>query len=154
MGKNSSFIKRLTDIIISLFVIILMSPIILIAIIAIRIETSGSALFLQDRAGLGGKPFKIFKLRTMVKNAEKVGPLLTQSNDSRVTKVGKILRMTSLDEFPQFINILKGEMSLVGPRPEVLPIVETYNESQRQVLNYKPGLTGISQINGRGSLSV
>ena len=95
----------------------------------------------------------MIKLRGMVKNASKIGPLLTQVNDSRVTRVGKFLRRTSIDEIPQVINVLKGEMSLIGPRPEIVSITEKYNEEQKKVFNFKPGITGFSQVNGRQMLT-
>src|SRR5207249_2685404 len=104
--------------------------------------------------GKEGKPFKIYKLRTMVRNASLAGPMLTQKSDSRITKVGKFLRRTSLDEIPQIMNVLKGEMSLVGPRPELPAITSTYSQEMKEVLNYKPGITGISQVNGRAALEI
>lgn len=89
----------------------------------------------------------------MIDNALEYGPVLTQENDSRITKVGKIMRRTSIDEIPQVINILKGEMSMIGPRPEMVAITENYNEKQREIFKIKPGLTGISQVNGRQKLT-
>ena len=153
MGSEGSFIKRFSDIVLSFFVLILSSPILLVAIVAIRIETSGPAIFIQLRAGKGGKPFKMFKLRGMVKNALDIGPNLTQINDPRLTKTGKLFRRLSIDELPQFFNVLNGTMSIVGPRPEILDITETYTEEQREVFRFKPGITGFSQINGRQLLS-
>jgi len=154
MGAPNSYIKRITDIIIAAFLAILTFPILLFSIILIKIESRGSAFFLQERAGMKGKSFKIFKLRTMVNGAEKKGPLLTQENDPRITKLGRFLRRFSIDEFPQFYNILLGQMSIIGPRPEVMPIVKTYTNHQKQILNYKPGLTGYVQVNGRAEPSV
>jgi len=95
----------------------------------------------------------MIKLRGMVKNASEIGPPLTQVNDPRVTRVGKFLRRTSIDEIPQVINVLKGEMSLIGPRPEIVSITETYTEEQRKVFKFKPGITGYSQVNGRQTLT-
>ncbi len=153
MGKQESFIKRLTDIIISLFALLISLPVILIFIIAIKLETKGPAFFLHERTGYKGKKFKLFKLRGMVHNALEIGPGITQKNDPRITRVGKILRRTSIDEIPNFINVLKGEMSLVGPRPEIVTITSEYAKGQEIIYDYKPGITGISQINGRQSLT-
>ncbi|MFZ2096210.1 MAG: sugar transferase, partial [Anaerolineales bacterium] len=123
----------------------------------------GPIFFKQARAGENGKPFTMFKLRTMVEGADQMvaevlhksllkGPVFKIQNDPRVTPVGRYLRRWGLDEIPQFWNVLKGEMSLVGPRPEEVWIVEQYNDDQRQRLMVKPGLTGPVQVNGRGGL--
>lgn len=153
MGRQGSFIKLFTDIVISLIVLIVTFPILLICMVAIKLETPGPAIFVQERAGYKGKKFKMYKLRGMFENALEIGPELTMKDDPRVTKVGRILRRLSIDEIPQFYNVLKGEMSIVGPRPEILSITDTYNEEQRKVFNYKPGITGYSQINGRQMLT-
>ena len=153
MGKQGSFIKRLTDLVISLFTLIIFLPVILILIVAIKFETKGPAFFLHERTGYKGEKFKLYKLRGMVHNALEIGPEITGVNDSRITKVGKFIRRTSIDEIPQVINVIKGEMSIVGPRPEITSITDTYTESQREVFNFKPGITGISQINGRQMLT-
>ena len=153
MGKQGSCIKRLTDIIISLFTFLIFSPIIFLAVIAIKLETPGPAFFLHERTGYRGRKFKLYKLRRMVSNALEIGPELTQKNDHRITKVGKILRRTSIDEIPNLINVLKGEMSIVGPRPEIISVTEKYIDEQKEVYNFKPGITGISQVNGRQTLT-
>jgi len=153
MGNEGSFIKRFSDIVISFCVLIISSPILLLAMAAIRIESPGPAIFIQQRAGKDGKPFKMFKLRGMVKNALEIGPNLTQMNDPRLTKTGKLFRRLSLDEIPQFFNVLNGTMSIVGPRPEIIDITETYTEEQKEVFRFKPGITGYSQINGRQLLT-
>ncbi len=153
MGKQGSFLKRFTDIIISLFVLIISAPLILITMIAIKLDSKGPVFFIHERTGYKGKPFRMIKFRGMIDNALAYGPELTQENDPRITRVGKILRRTSFDEVPQFINVLKGEMSIIGPRPEIISITNTYNEYQRKVFDYKPGITGISQINGRQMLT-
>ncbi|MFA6597376.1 MAG: sugar transferase [Ignavibacteriaceae bacterium] len=153
MGNEGSFIKRFSDIVISFCVLIVSSPILLLAMAAIRIESPGPAIFIQQRAGKDGKPFKMFKLRGMVKNALEIGPNLTQVNDPRLTKTGKLFRRFSLDEIPQFFNVLNGTMSIVGPRPEIIDITETYTEEQKAVFRFKPGITGYSQINGRQLLT-
>jgi lipopolysaccharide/colanic/teichoic acid biosynthesis glycosyltransferase len=121
--------------------------------IAIKIESDGPAIFVQERTGMNGKPFKMYKLRGMVKNALDIGPELTQINDPRLTKTGKLFRRLSIDEIPQFFNVLIGEMSFVGPRPEIPSITEKYSQSQKKIFKFKPGITGISQINGRQTLS-
>ncbi|MCK9211406.1 MAG: sugar transferase [Ignavibacteriaceae bacterium] len=153
MGREGSIIKRFSDIVISLCVLILSSPILLFAMMAVRFETPGPAIFMQQRTGKNGKPFKMYKLRGMVENALEIGPNLTQVNDPRLTKTGKLFRRLSIDELPQFINVLNGTMSIVGPRPEIVEITETYTEEQKKVFRFKPGLTGISQINGRQLLT-
>jgi lipopolysaccharide/colanic/teichoic acid biosynthesis glycosyltransferase len=153
MGKSGSFIKRCTDIAISIVLLIISLPIIIIVAIAIKLDSKGPVFFVQDRSGLDGKPFKMIKFRGMVNNALEIGPELTQKDDPRITRVGKILRRTSMDEIPQMINVLKGEMSLVGPRPEITSITSRYSEEQKEVFEFKPGITGYSQINGRQLLS-
>ncbi len=160
-------VKRLIDIIVSLFFLILGLPIIMIAILVIRLDSEGNAIYTQKRIGVQAKPFTIYKLRTMVNHAEsKVADVLNLNgitdnnlvlkypNDPRVTKVGRILRRWSLDEIPQFWNVLRGEMSLVGPRPEESRIVDLYNDHQRQRLAVKPGITGPMQISGRADLDM
>ena len=153
MGKPGSFIKRFTDIILSLFALLISSPLIIIAAVAVKLDSKGPVLFIQERTGFHGKTFKLIKFRGMVVNALDIGPELTQENDPRVTRVGRILRRTSIDEIPQFINVILGDMSIIGPRPEILSITKKYNEHQRKVFKYKPGITGISQINGRQMLT-
>jgi lipopolysaccharide/colanic/teichoic acid biosynthesis glycosyltransferase len=118
------------------------------------LESKGSPFYKQLRAGKNKKTIEVYKLRTMIKDADKVGPILTQENDPRITKVGWFLRRTSIDELPQIFNVIKGDMSLVGPRPEVIEIVEGYDDYQMQVLNYRPGITGIVQVSGRAALPI
>ncbi len=153
MGEPGSFTKRITDIIISLITLIITSPILLISIIAIKLESKGPIFFLHERAGLNGESFRMIKFRGMVNNALEIGPELTQINDPRITRVGKILRRTSIDEIPQVLNVLKGEMSIIGPRPEITSITSKYSDTQKKVFEFKPGITGISQIGGRQMLS-
>jgi lipopolysaccharide/colanic/teichoic acid biosynthesis glycosyltransferase len=153
MGKQGSFIKRFSDIFISLIALTITSPIFLLSAIAIKLESIGPVFFLHERSGLNGKPFKMIKFRGMIDNALSFGPGITQPNDPRLTKVGKFLRRTSIDELPQLINVLKGEMSIIGPRPEILSITSQFTESQNKVFNFLPGITGISQINGRQKLT-
>ncbi len=153
MGRQNSFIKRLTDILFSLFILIIFSPILLIAAIAIKLESDGPVFFLHERTGYKNKKFKLYKLRGMVRNALEIGPGITQKGDPRLTKLGKLLRRTSIDEIPNFINVLRGEMCLVGPRPDIASITDEYSLEEREVLEFKPGVTGISQINGRQMLT-
>lgn len=153
MGKQGSFLKRFTDILISLIVLIISLPLFLIAMIAIKLDSKGPVFFIHERTGLGGKPFKMIKFRGMIDNALAYGPVLTQENDPRITRVGRILRRTSFDEVPQFINVLIGDMSVIGPRPEMVSITETYDDYLRKVFDFKPGITGISQVNGRQRLT-
>lgn len=134
--------------------LIIFSPLFLIVAIAIKFLDPGPVFYRQKRVGKDEKIFLIYKFRTMVVNADKFGSLLTVDNDPRVTKLGKFLRRTSLDELPQLINIVKGEMSLIGPRPEIPFIVETYSEEQKKVFKVKPGLTGWAQVHGRDSLTI
>ena len=153
MGKKGSFIKRFTDILISILTIVITSPVLILAAIAIKLESRGPVLFKHERTGYNGQKFLMYKFRGMVKNALELGPELTQVNDPRITKVGKILRRTSIDEIPQVINVLKGEMSIVGPRPEITSITSKYTEEQRKIFEFVPGITGYSQINGRQRLT-
>lgn len=153
MGKQGSFLKRATDIIISVIVLILISPILIVSAVAIKIESKGPAIFIQDRTGLNGKIFKMYKFRGMIDNATLYGPELTQINDPRITKVGKFLRRTSIDELPNFFNVFLGDMSIIGPRPEITSITARYDDYQKQVFKFKPGITGYSQINGRQMLT-
>ena len=120
---------------------------------AIRLETHGHAIYRQRRVGGGGRPFLLYKLRTMVTGAEHMGAgMAVNEGDSRITRVGAFLRRTSLDELPNLLNILRGEMSIVGPRPTIPVQVEQYTERQRGRLAVKPGITGWAQVNGRASL--
>jgi len=154
MGYSNSGFKRLVDLALGAVAAVIVSPFLLISIIAIKLETKGPAFFLQARSSRGDGLFKVYKLRTMVKDAPKVGPALTQAADPRITRVGKFLRRTSIDELPQVFNVLKGDMSLVGPRPEIPSITSTYSPELKKVLDYKPGITGISQISGRAALEI
>lgn len=153
MGKQGSFIKRFTDIVISIISLIITSPIFLISAILIKLESKGPVFFLHERTGFNGKPFKMFKFRGMIDNALRFGPGITQKDDPRITKVGKFLRRTSIDELPQFINVLRGEMSIVGPRPEIISITSKYSNAHKEVFKFMPGITGYSQVNGRQLLS-
>lgn len=146
------FAKRVMDVIAALLVVVLAFPFWLFIMLAIRMETDGPALFKQDRVGKDGRLFKIFKFRTMYIHTPEFALSPSSPKDQRITKIGRFLRKTSLDEFPQFINVLRGEMSLVGPRPEMPFIVDKYRDWERRRLQVKPGLTGLWQILGRKEL--
>jgi lipopolysaccharide/colanic/teichoic acid biosynthesis glycosyltransferase len=132
--------KRLFDILFSVIGLVALSPLFAVVALLIRLDSEGPVFYRGVRAGKNGKPFRIFKFRTMVVNADKIGGPSTSSDDPRLTRVGKILRRYKIDEFPQMINILKGEMSFVGPRPEVLQEVELYNDEERLLLSVPPGM--------------
>jgi undecaprenyl phosphate N,N'-diacetylbacillosamine 1-phosphate transferase len=144
--------KRLADIFIALTGIFFTAPLLAFIAVWIKVDSSGPVFFRQTRVGKNGKPFTILKYRTMTVDAEKSG-YYTAENDSRITRAGAFLRKTSLDELPQLFNILKGEMSVVGPRPTLAYQVEQYDEFQKRRLEVKPGVTGWAQVNGRNSLS-
>ena len=138
---------RLFDILFSLIGIILLSPLLLIIAIFIRVDSPGEIIFRQKRVGKNGKIFRLYKFRTMVKDAERKGLQLTVGqSDNRITKIGFFLRKYKLDELPQLFNVLKGDMSLVGPRPEVEKYVNLYTEEQRKILKVKPGITDYASI--------
>ena len=141
--------KRSFDLVFSLVGLIIVSPILLLIAVLIKLTSKGPIFFKQERIGKGGKPFSIFKFRTMVSNAESEGPKITAKNDSRITSIGSILRWAKLDELPQLINVLMGNMSVVGPRPEVPNMVDYYTDEQKQVLSVKPGIIGANQILAR-----
>ena len=147
-------IKRAFDIIFSITVLIILSPLFLLIALLIKLGSKGPVIFRHKRIGLNGKEFFVYKFRTMVENAPKIGPGLTEKNDPRITDFGRFLRNSSIDELPQLINIIKGEMSMVGPRPEIPEEVAKYSVFQKQVLKVKPGLTGLPQVNGRATLSI
>ena len=145
------FIKRLLDIVISATALILLSPFMLIIYLLVRINLGGPAFFLQERVGKDNKIFKMIKFRTMKNSTDKDGNLL--SDNERLTKFGSFLRSFSIDELPELINILKGDMSLVGPRALLVQYLEHYNSEQIRRHDVLPGLTGWAQINGRNSIT-
>lgn len=161
--KFYQYIKRIIDVIISVIATIVLIPLFLIITIAIKLETKGSAIFKHTRVGKDGKIIKIYKFRTMVNNAEDMIKDLTKeqqkefkenfkiSNDPRITKVGKFLRETSLDELPQLINIIKGELSIIGPRPVIAEELKKYEDNIGKFLSVTPGLTGYWAANGRSN---
>ncbi len=165
MNKSFSyfFIKRIIDLVFSILGIILLSPIMLITAIAIKIESKGPVIFSQIRVGKDGKHFKMYKFRSMVQNAEELkekllsqnemsGPMFKMKEDPRITKVGKFIRKTSIDELPQLFNVIKGDMSLVGPRPNLPKEVAQFSEYHKLKLKAKPGLTCYWQVMGRNSI--
>ena len=131
----------------------LTSPVLALAAVALRLESPGPIIFRQRRVGLHGRPFEMLKLRTMVVGAEHTGAgLAVDQGDARITRVGALLRRLSLDELPNLVNVIRGEMSVVGPRPTLPVQVETYTAHQRRRLEVRPGITGWAQVNGRASL--
>jgi lipopolysaccharide/colanic/teichoic acid biosynthesis glycosyltransferase len=146
-------IRRCVDVVVSSLALALGAPVLALAMLAIRLESSGGVIYRQRRAGLHGESFDVLKLRTMVDGAEHVGAgLAIDAGDSRITRVGALLRRSSLDELPNLLNVLRGDMSLIGPRPTLPVQVEQYTERQRGRLAVKPGITGWAQVNGRASL--
>jgi lipopolysaccharide/colanic/teichoic acid biosynthesis glycosyltransferase len=146
-------LRRIFDVLVSAVVLAVTSPIVALAVLAIRLESKGHPIYRQHRVGKDGAPFDVLKLRTMVSGAEKMGAgLAVDDGDSRITRVGALLRRTSIDELPNLVNVLKGEMSIIGPRPTVPVQVEQYTERQRGRLAVKPGITGWAQVNGRTAL--
>jgi lipopolysaccharide/colanic/teichoic acid biosynthesis glycosyltransferase len=160
--KAYQAIKRAMDLVISLAMLPVIMPVILLCVVAIKLDSPGPAFFMQARTGRGGRPFKIFKLRTMVENAAELRdkylhlneltlPDFKITNDPRVTRVGRVLRKLSLDEMPQIFNVLRGEMTLVGPRPSSYDAA-TYHLWHTARFELKPGITGLAQICGRSEL--
>ena len=138
--------KRIVDVTLSALLLLACSPLLLLTSIAIKITSPGRLLYLQDRVGRGGQLFKIIKFRSMVVDADVKGPGITCAGDTRVTKVGRVLRKLKIDELPQLWNVFKGDMSLVGPRPELPTYVASYDSRQKQVLAVRPGITDTASI--------
>lgn len=151
MNIYSKYFKRLIDIIISIILLLLLLPIGLFVMIVVAISTRGNPLFIQKRIGLDEKMFSLVKFKTMLDNTNKFGKEL--GDQARITKLGKILRTTSLDELPQLFNVISGSMSLVGPRPLLPEYLPFYSASQKTRHNLRPGITGWAQVNGRNSIS-
>ncbi len=146
-------IRRAIDIVLGTLALIVAAPVIAVAMVAIRLESRGHPIYRQRRVGKDGVPFDLLKLRTMVAGAERIGAgLAINENDPRVTRVGTLLRRTSLDELPNLLNVVRGQLSFVGPRPTIPVQVAQYTERQRGRLAVKPGITGWAQVNGRASL--
>lgn len=147
----AKYIKRILDFLISLIAIIILSPVYLIVAILVRIKLGSPVIFKQKRPGKDGKIFTLYKFRSMSDKKDENGNLLPDKD--RLTKFGKVLRSTSLDELPEIVNILKGEMSLIGPRPLAVSYLPYYNEKEKHRHDVRPGLTGLAQINGRNNLN-
>ena len=133
--------KRIFDLLISLVVLVFLLPVLVLIAAVIRFDSRGSAFYRGGRIGKEGKPFMMLKFRTMVINADKMGPASTADDDHRITRVGRLLRKYKFDELPQLLNVLKGEMSFVGPRPEVQRFVDMYTEEEKAILSVQPGIT-------------
>lgn len=154
MDKKQTFYqkygKRFLDVIISLCAIIILSPLLLILLILVRVKLGSPAIFTQERPGKDEKIFKMYKFRSMTEERDENGNLLP--DDKRLTSFGRKLRSTSLDELPELFNILKGDMSIVGPRPLLVDYLKLYNEEQKHRHDVRPGLTGYAQVNGRNAI--
>ena len=145
--------KRALDVLCAGLLLLLTAPVVAVAMAAIRIESPGHPIYRQRRVGLRGHPFEVYKLRTMVAGAERIGAgLAVDEGDDRITRAGALLRRYSIDELPNLVNVVRGEMSLVGPRPTIQVQVDRYTERQRRRLEARPGITGWAQVNGRASL--
>jgi undecaprenyl phosphate N,N'-diacetylbacillosamine 1-phosphate transferase len=145
--------KRIVDISIALSAVIILLPVFVVIFVAVRLTSKGPVIFKQERAGLNGRPFVFYKFRTMRLGVDPFGPSPKSGDDPRLTKIGRFLREHSLDELPQFFNVLKGEMSIVGPRPLYVSQMAEWDQRQRKRLLVKPGITGLAQISGRGHLT-
>lgn len=148
-----TFGKRIFDLLVAVCLLILFSPLFIIIAVLIKYDSKGNVIYKQSRVGMNKEAFVIYKFRTMVSNADEIGPKFTSSNDIRITRVGRFLRKTSLDELPQLVNVVLGDMSLVGYRPGVK---ENYHDLSEKTKNFslKPGITGYAQINGRSTLNL
>jgi lipopolysaccharide/colanic/teichoic acid biosynthesis glycosyltransferase len=146
-------LSRALDMVLSTVLLVVAAPLLALAALAIRLESPGPVVYRQRRVGKDGRPFELLKLRTMVPGAESMGAgIYVVEGDPRITRIGRLLRRFSLDELPNLLNVLKGDMAMVGPRPTVQEQVDRYTERQRRRLEVKPGITGWAQINGRTSL--
>jgi len=141
-----SYSKRLIDILLAVIGLVFIWPILFVCAVAVKLSSPGPVLYLGKRTGQYGVPFKIFKFRSMREDAERTGGTTTGKNDTRITSVGKILRKYKLDELPQLFNVLRGEMSFVGPRPEVAEYTEIYSVEEQEILSVRPGITDLSSL--------
>jgi lipopolysaccharide/colanic/teichoic acid biosynthesis glycosyltransferase len=139
-------LKRTFDFLFSFLLLLLLSPLLIVVAVIIKLTDNGTVFYMAPRVGLHGELFKMYKFRSMVANADKMGPSSTTKSDSRLTGIGKILRKYKLDELPQMINVLKGEMSVVGPRPEVKYFTDMFNEEEKIILSVKPGITDFASV--------
>ena len=154
MTRTQRFIIRCIDLCVSALMLYVAAPVMLVIAVLIRRESNGAAIFKQERAGRDGIPFTMYKFRTMRFDADPFGASPHSGEDSRLTSIGRRLREKSLDELPQLLNVLTGTMSLVGPRPLYVSQMAEWNDRQRRRLEVKPGITGLAQISGRGSLAI
>lgn len=150
-GPYEAYIKRPLDFLLALSALIVLSPVLSIVALFVRVKLGSPVLFTQDRPGKGEKIFKLYKFRTMTNETDKNGEF--RSDEDRLTKFGKVLRSTSLDELPEIFNIIKGDMSIVGPRPLLIKYLPYYNERQHHRHDVRPGLSGYAQVNGRNAIS-
>jgi len=150
-GLYNRYFKRLMDIVLSLIAIIVLSPVFLVVAILVKIKLGSPIIFKQKRPGLNEKIFTMYKFRTMTDERDENGELLP--NHIRLTKLGRVLRITSIDELPEFFNVLKGDMSLIGPRPLLIEYLPLYNEHQKHRHDVRPGISGLAQINGRNAIT-
>ena len=155
MNSSLSYqMKKCFDLLSCLVAIVILLPVFAAIAIAIKLSSKGPVTFKQQRAGKNGKPFVFYKFRTMRVDVDPFGPSPKSGGDARLTKVGKLLREYSLDELPQLFNVLKGDMSIVGPRPLYISQIKEWNDRQKKRLHVRPGLTGLAQVSGRGGLTV
>jgi lipopolysaccharide/colanic/teichoic acid biosynthesis glycosyltransferase len=165
VARSTVLLKRVLDLAVSALALVILAPLMLLILVAVRLEGQGPRMFVQWRAGRDGQPFRLYKFRTMVADAEQrladvvsldelAEPVFKLREDPRVTPLGRVLRRTSLDELPQLVNVVRGDMSLVGPRPEQLEVVARYRPEHMFRLEVKPGLTGPMQVYGRGELTM
>jgi undecaprenyl phosphate N,N'-diacetylbacillosamine 1-phosphate transferase len=148
-----ALVKRVFDVLVSGLLLVVLAPLLAGIAVAVRLTSAGPALFRQERAGQAGRPFTFYKFRTMRPEADPFGPSPKSGADPRLTRLGRFLREYSLDELPQLVNIFKGDMSLVGPRPLYVAQIAEWDQRQKKRLLVKPGLTGLAQISGRGALT-
>lgn len=141
--------KRIFDLVFAFFGFLVLSPILIVVAILIKLDSEGPVFFRQERIGRGFKPFYIYKFRTMVKDEQERGGIITSGEDARITRIGRILRNAKIDELPQIINVLKGEMSFVGPRPEVRQYVEMFRQDYAEILKVRPGITDLASLKYR-----
>lgn len=146
------FFKRFIDILVALIALLLLWPVFIVIAILIKVEDKGTVFYKQIRTGKNGKNFEMFKFRSM--NVVERGKEMTMKHEQRVTKIGKFLRKTSLDELPQFLNVLKGDMSFIGPRPWIVEYYERFNEEQKRRVEVRPGIIGLAQAKGRNGLTI
>lgn len=144
------YVKRVLDILFSVVLLILLSPVFLVVSVAIKLDSKGPVIFKQMRSGKNGVPFKLYKFRSMSANND----VYNSSEEDQITRVGNVIRKLSLDELPQIINILKGDMSFIGPRPWILEYAENFNKHQMRRLDVLPGITGLAQCSGRNNLTI